>query len=384
MVACLLIADAADYVTQPYAPIFGGGSGPLRRTVKPPLVENVARQRAREDPLGAPQYYRVWFATSRALIKPDDPSRGFANKPDPAGVVRYGTCTVQVPKSHRFGSTGTWYWRWLRLRFSDDHLKIVGRVPLEPADFFDDLRRELTDLEEPDDRVILVYLHGYNVSFNEAAIRAAQIGVDLKVPGVTAFFSWPSWGSIRAYMGDASQIVESERQITEFLTRISTESGARSVHLIAHSMGNRGLARSIQRITAQASVHAGVRFGQIILAAPDIEVGLFRDLAAIYPAISDRTTMYVSARDRVLGVSKWLAKSDRAGYTPPVTVVPRIDTIEVTDIDLTMLGHGYFAEAEAVLYDINYLLLHNDAPDKRPRLKKETTSDGLSYWVIQQ
>jgi hypothetical protein len=34
-----------------------------------------------------------------------------------------------------------------------------------------------------------VYIHGYNVSFEEAVIRAAQMGYDLKVEGVTALFS---------------------------------------------------------------------------------------------------------------------------------------------------------------------------------------------------
>jgi hypothetical protein len=30
---------------------------------------------------------------------------------------------------------------------------------------------------------------------------------------------------------------------------------------------------------------------------------------------------------------------------PPTLVVPGIDTINVTNVDLTMLGHGYIAEA---------------------------------------
>jgi len=31
--------------------------------------------------------------------------------------------------------------------------------------------------------------HGFHVTFEAAAIRAAQIGFDLNVPGATAFFS---------------------------------------------------------------------------------------------------------------------------------------------------------------------------------------------------
>ena len=48
----------------------------------------------------------------------------------------------------------------------------------------------------------LLYLHGYNTSFEEAAIRAAQIGFDLKVPGATAFFSWPYFARAEALLHD--------------------------------------------------------------------------------------------------------------------------------------------------------------------------------------
>ena len=91
--------------------------------------------------------------------------------------------------------------------------------------------------------------------------------------------------------------------------------------------------------------------------------------------------MYVSARDRALELSRRLQKSDRAGYTPPVTVVPDIDTIEVTDIDLTMLGHAYYAEAAPILNDINLLLRYNEPPSQRLRL--EPAGDPTApYWRI--
>jgi len=62
----------------------------------------------------------------------------------------------------------------------------------------------------------LLFIHGYNVDFEGAAIRAAQIGCDLKVPGVTAFFSWPSRGSLVSYPADEATIEASEGAITDF------------------------------------------------------------------------------------------------------------------------------------------------------------------------
>jgi pimeloyl-ACP methyl ester carboxylesterase len=98
----------------------------------------------------------------------------------------------------------------------------------------------------------LCFLHGFNVTFADAAIRAAQIGYDLKVPGATAFFSWPSRGSVAAYPVDEASIEASERAITDFLVDFTAHCGAEKVHVIAHSMGNRGLLRALQRIAAQA------------------------------------------------------------------------------------------------------------------------------------
>ena len=38
--------------------------------------------------------------------------------------------------------------------------------------------------------------------------------------------------------------------------------------MVAHSMGNRGLVRALQRIAANAETRGHVKFGQVFLAAP--------------------------------------------------------------------------------------------------------------------
>jgi esterase/lipase superfamily enzyme len=128
-----------------------------------------------------------------------------------------------------------------------------------------------------------------------------------------AFFSWPSLGSADGYAADAANIESSEPALTEFLVRLATDSGARRVHLVAHRMGNRGVMRAIQRISAKASLAATIRFGQLILAAPDLDVEVFRDLAPHCPPISQRTTLYVSRGDRPLEFSHWLHRDDSVG-----------------------------------------------------------------------
>jgi esterase/lipase superfamily enzyme len=390
LAAAQLIEDATRYTPVTHPPQFGGGTGPpdvdlLTYTDQSEEAARISPEAAIKIPpderWNLPRLYAVWFGTNRAPVDASDTGKGFSNNRDPHGTVRYGTCLVYIPRAHNDGSTGTPFWkRWLKLKFTDDHLKLEMIRPFISADdFLAALREEMVSHEQEDERIVLVYLHGYNTSFEQAALRAAQIGFDLKVD-TTAFYSWPSKAAVKGYAADIARVEASERQIAGFLTAVATGSGAHRVHVIAHSMGNRGFARAVSRIT-HAAATSGVRFGQIILAAPDMDVDLFKDLAIAYPKISQRTTMYVSAKDKALSMSSWLQDSDRAGFTPPVTVVKGIDTVEVTSIDLTLLGHGYFAAAGPVLDDMKALIDAGKPPDKRRRIEGRVQGK-KKFWGI--
>jgi esterase/lipase superfamily enzyme len=77
-------------------------------------------------------------------------------------------------------------------------------------------------------------------------------------------------------------------------------------------MGNRGVLRAVNRIAAKAQRRTGKPFGQIILAAADVDADLFRQPSAAYAEVASRTTLYVSKRDRAVEASRWLHKFARA------------------------------------------------------------------------
>ncbi len=323
--------------------------------------------------------YPLWYGTHRRPVDPDNPARGFSGERDD-DRIHYGKCAVTVPKSHKIGSTGSAWWKRI-LTCVDDRLVLNKLTPLDEPVFWRQIRDTIAQWN-PGERRALVFIHGYNVSFEEAALRAAQIGVDLKVPGIMAFYSWPSKGNMVSYTADEASIEASEAQIAGFLTRFAADSGADRVDVLAHSMGNRALLRSLQRILNQASSAKQMSFGQLILAAPDIDTGLFRDLASAYAKLAQRTTLYTSSRDRALATSGIVHDHPRAGFTPPVTVIPGIDTVEVSNIDLTFLGHGYYAAARDLLHDMHNLIMHGAAPEIRMGLVGATTPEGGRYWQI--
>lgn len=328
-----LSPESADYATR------GEGKGTSHGVRSHSFEEN--DEPFSKDDLGEAEadgkIYPVWFGTNREPIDKADLSKGFTNnRAKEENTVYYGRCHVDIPQSREFGETGRfWLRRWIRLNFKDDHLKIDKIVGCEDeSDFWHQLNTAFHE-NDASEKEAIVFLHGYNNSFKDAAIRAAQIGCDLKTRGHTAFFSWPSKNSAIRYSSDGASIEASEEVITQFLINFTQKSGAKRIHLIAHSMGNRGLLRALKNITQKVeNSDLEVKFGQIILAAPDLDVDTFKQAAHVYPTLSKSTTIYASPKDVPVLGARFLVGYPRLGFVPPITVVPHIDTIKVDHFNI--------------------------------------------------
>lgn len=356
----------------------GEGAGAFPKS-EPPATSDGDEPAVREPTLrgavsAGDKLYRVWYATNRQPNR-DGAATGFGGRPD--SRVHFGSCDVVIPASHKIGELGS---PWIRRLFSgtDDRLRLREVMPMEEASFWTSVR-EYAATFDAKHRHALVFIHGFRVSFKDAALRAAQLGYDLNVQGPIAFFSWPSRATLLGYVNDGSAAEASERVMTEFLTRFTRDCGADRVHVIAHSMGNRLLLRAVQRIVAAAETTPAVRFGHLVLAAPDITRDLFLDVADEYRQLSQRTTLYVSDVDRALRASFRL-QGPRVGLAPPITCVPGIDTVHVANVDRTLLGHSTFAEARPVLSDIRELLNYDAPPERRGLDERGEGSE--RYWEV--
>jgi len=346
-------------------------------------------EQPKPEPLSSPAVpdtsFPVWYATNRQSIH-DDEGKLLSFSTERASTTTYGKCLVDIPESHVIGETRANFWQrvWLTVTLRKDAsaLRLLGIQPASTtAAYWAEIQHAAAQWPI-NQRCGLVFIHGYNVSFEDAAIRAAQIGADLQIRGPVGFFSWPSQGTLLGYAADEASIEASEAQITQYLLNFARESNTDRVHIIAHSMGNRGLLRALQRIAATAEANAPKIFEQIILAAPDVDKALFLSLADHYHRLARHTTLYVSNKDLALASSRMLRTGmDRAGLTPPVTIAPDIDTVNVTNIDVTLLGHGYVAEARDVLADMHQLIYHNTSPDERMGLRP-AEEGGQRYWII--
>ena len=317
---------------------------------------------------------KIWFGTNRAI----EASGSFGAKR--SAVTSYGSCRVFVPRNREIGSLGG---RRLRTLFRrNDKVTLINLSTLSESDFWAGVAAESAALEIGN-RHGLVFLHGYNTKFEDAARRTAQLKFDLGHSGPAAFFSWPSLGAKIGYTVDEAAIEGSEASIQNFLVDFAQKSGAEAVHIIAHSMGNRALLRAMNAIVQSASASAPVQFGQIFLAAPDVDTQLFQNLAAAYTAVSARTTLYVTRNDWAIGLSRGMHNFPRAGLTPPVIVLPGIDTVDASRVNLGIVGHSYVSEMRPILADIHDLMHNNTPPDRRFGIRR-AAGIPATHWEFAQ
>lgn len=296
------------------------------------------------------------------------------------GKLTRGVCRVTVPKSHTPGTVERP--SLLKFEVSENQAKhiVLTSVDELPVDAFEQrLKTELAEADQPD---LLVFIHGYNVDFESAVLRTAQIAVDLPFEGVPVCYSWPSQGTLIGYPVDENNAAWTVGHLKEFLNELVDRSGAKSIHVVAHSMGNRAMTAAMQQMALERQASEPI-FDRVVLAAPDVDADLFRkDLAGALTQIAEQVTLYASSDDQALVASKAVHGYPRAGETGEfLVVVPGVDTIDVSGIDLSLLGHSYYGDSEAILRDLYEVLLSRLPAYKRSSLISRAYESQV-YWQL--
>lgn len=292
--------------------------------------------------------------------------------------VEMGICEVTIPKTHKYGAMEAP--ALLKLEFRQDPEKHIVLQKVEPRTtqaFYNDLGGDMAKQGDS----LLVFVHGYNVSFDSAARRTAQMVHDLKFRGVGVFFSWPSQANWYKYRMDEKQAELAVDPLKRFLVQLARQSNARSIHLVAHSLGSRPLTAALKEMEDE-SHSEGATFNQVVLAAPDIDADIFK--YRIAPAIlprAERITLYASSNDLALVASRTFNGGDpRAGDSQEgLVIVPGIETIDVSNVDSSLLGHSYFGNSVSVIRDLQELLDQYKSADERHYLTP-IGREGAKYW----
>jgi esterase/lipase superfamily enzyme len=315
---------------------------------------------------------RVFYATDRLQLPKLTGGVQYSKQRSLMGSVHYGKCEVSIPASHKVGKLETP--SILRLEFRPDpkkHIILTKTDSLEEEEFFTQVNASVSRSTTKD---TFVFIHGYNVSFEDAARRTGQMAYDLDFVGAPVFYSWPSNGKVADYPKDETNITWSTPHFQRFLKLMSERSGAERIHIIAHSMGNRAVCDALR---ALSYANPYLTFSHVVLAAPDIDAETFQELAETLQLISGRITLYESSKDKALSASKRIHGNPRAGE--PLLVIPGLDTIDASEIDTDFLGHSYFSSNWPLLSDIHAILSDDKPPAGRFGLKPMEHKDGRYY-----
>jgi esterase/lipase superfamily enzyme len=229
-----------------------------------------------------------------------------------------------------------------------------------------------------------VFVHGYNVSFEDALRRAAQIAYDIRFDGGVFLFSWPARGGWSTYLGDRNAVDLAKAHLREFLDRVVAETKVTKIHFVAHSMGNMVLLDALDRIAA-----AGPRYaiGEIISAAPDVDRELFHSLIRSIRSKGGSFTLYASRGDWALWMSQKLWGEARAGYIGKDTplIAPGIDTIDITAAGTSLFAwnHDLYTSSPVLVADMQRIIQSGTRPpDSRTKEFERVEAKAGTYWRL--
>ncbi len=268
-----------------------------------------------------------------------------------ADGVRDSLQTITVPPSHAPGEIE-------RARFGSNdpehHFTVSAFRALEDGEFKAEVASHLSG-RIGSNRDVLLYVHGFNTSYDEARFRLAQIVNDGRFGGVPVLFTWPSSGSLFDYGAAKESASASRDALAQALVDLGDVPDIGRIHILAHSMGTWLTMEALRQDAIAGKPDLNGKLGDVMLAAPDIDVSVFRNqIAKLDPS---HISVLVSVNDKALSLSRRLAGDrPRVGALNPKDPADKavLDRIGVRVYDLagdetSMIGHGTYATAPDVV-----------------------------------
>lgn len=257
--------------------------------------------------------------------------------------IAYASVDITVPKIHETG-------RIERAR---------GRAQADPAKHFTARRVSFfkerqqfaqainADVVRHEGQRVLVFVHGFNNGFDDGVYRITQIVHDTKYVGTPVLFSWASAAKTTGYLYD-KESANAARDDLEATLRMLAGSKAKSIDIIAHSMGTWVTMETLRQLAITGDRDLGGKLGNVILASPDIDVDVFKKQMERYGKPDKPFVILLSDDDRALRLSTFISgDKPRVGdYSDAADLA----SLGVTVADLTQassgdrLNHAKFAD----------------------------------------
>lgn len=274
---------------------------------------------------------QLYVATTRAV---SDQPVWFSGERAPR--PSFARLDITVPRSHKAGE--------LELPDSglgnpSKHFVATNLTRLDLAPVVADVRREL-QRRPVEQRDVLVFVHGYNTNFADAAYRFAQIVYDSGFKGVPVLFTWPSRGELLAYPYDRESAYYSRDFLENNLRAIARDLGPPRMDVLAHSMGTLLTVETLRQAAIRGDGNFGGKLRDVMLAAPDLDLDVFKTQMR---QIKRPVTVFVSADDRALDFSRRFAGDKKrlgAVSSKDTETVAELEQLGARVIDLSEISSG--------------------------------------------
>jgi esterase/lipase superfamily enzyme len=258
---------------------------------------------------------------------------------------------------------------------------------------FDELQQIMLKAQD-----VVIYIHGYNVSWQGAVGSALALQEMLRLPvpnskqeSIVVLFTWPSDGMMLPFVSYASDRADAAAsgnsfgrsilKFRDFLARLRSLARLKQatlcdqdVHLLCHSMGNFVLQNALGKIEQFTPGSCLPRlFKNIFLCAPDVDDTVLepdQPMGRLHQ-LADYITVYHNREDRAIYLSDATkgnpARLGEHGAARPALIHQKIHQVDCSPIVKGVVEHGYYLNGR-VNEDIRYSI--NDiAFDKRPKLR---------------
>jgi esterase/lipase superfamily enzyme len=184
---------------------------------------------------------------------------------------------------------------------------------------------------------VLIYVHGFNQTFETAALDAAHLADGISFRGQTMVFSWPSKAGLFDYAYDRESAMWSRDDFERVLQSVVTTPSAGRVHIVAHSMGTMLTLESLRQLYARDGDTVADKIGAVVFASPDIDMDVFSSAINRIGSLARKITVITATNDRALALSGRIAGGMTRVGAAEKTAIERLG---VRVIDASQEGWG--------------------------------------------
>lgn len=279
------------------------------------------------------------------------------------GDPGFAQITISIPPDHKTGQV-----EWPR------------QVPANPERSFAVVKADMLSrysvlaklgnrLAKGPTRSVLVFVHGFNNTFEDAVLRFAQIVHDSGTDDVPVLFTWPSAGKLLAYGYDRDSSTYSRDALERTLDYLIADKSVGEISILAHSMGNWVTLEALRQMAIRnRSISPKIK--NIMLADADVDIDVFRTQVAAMGANRPIFTVFIDSNDKALAAAKilWGSKTRLGDFNPDAEPYKtfmeqnRIRIVNMTDVRTHgWIDHGVYAESPRIIRQIGLQLASGQA-----------------------